>query len=182
MHPISTHIHEFDFSSSEFLRENKSHLLDLYKKVKSDPNHPHNDVALIDTYLNFEFNDRIKELIEKYYIVEPTKYDISFNLYVQNKEKSVNYWHNHIHSPMTICGVMYLDVPKEGGEIQFMHYPDYGEKNPLIVKPKEDKIYIFPSWLYHKPMPQKSNIERICINFGYISNSRPIVKNWGILW
>jgi hypothetical protein len=83
---------------------------------------------------------------------------------------------------MTICGVMYLDLPRIGGEIEFIEYPDRGENNPIKIKPQEDKIYLFPSWLYHRPLPHISPITRICINFGYVSNSRPILKNYGIRW
>ena len=83
---------------------------------------------------------------------------------------------------MTICGVMYLDIPEEGGEIEFIHYPDNGEDNAIKIKPQEDKVYLFPSWLYHRPLSHTSNISRLCINFGYVSDSRPILRNIGILW
>jgi hypothetical protein len=182
---IHDYIHECDFPSSQFLRENKDNLIRFYKDTINDPKiNVINtfDVNLNNTPLSSFFNKPIKNLIEEHYIVKSSPFDIVFNLYVQDNKSSKGGFHNHIHTPMTICGVMYLDVPKEGGEIEFIHYPFNKESNPIRVKPQEDKLYLFPSWLYHRPLPHTSNITRICINMGYISNSRPLLRNIGKTW
>lgn len=176
------YIHEYSFPSSNFLRNNKEYLIEIYNNHLNNPQRVSSDFNLLNTPLNDHFSQKIKDLIEEYYIVEPSPFDVIFNLYIQNDKFSRNVFHNHAHSPMTICGVMYLDIPKEGGEIEFIHYPDFIGKRSIRIKPQEDKIYLFPNWLYHRPLPHTSSITRVCINFGYITNSRPMLKNYGLKW
>jgi hypothetical protein len=182
MIPIHKYLHEHDFESSAFLRENKSHLIKMHEKHISNLKDGTNDMSLIGTPLNKYFNQKVKNLIEEYYIVEKSSYNAIFNVYIQTPKFSANHYHNHIHTPQTICGVMYLDVPQEGGEIEFIHYPNFTPDNPIKIKPQEDKLYLFPSWLYHRPLPSSSSTPRICINIGYITSSRPITKNYGFIW
>ena len=182
MIPIHRYVHEHDFESSVFLRENKNHLIRMHRDYTSNPEYDSNDVSLLQTPLNNYFNQKLKDLIEKYYIVEKSLHDAIFNVYVQSPKFSANFYHNHIHTPQTICGVMYLDIPQEGGEIEFIHYPDFTPDNPIRIKPQEDKLYLFPSWLYHKPLPHSSSTPRICINIGYITGSKPITRDYGFIW
>lgn len=177
MKMLHRYLHEFDFPSSNFLRKNKEDLINYYKSFKSSTSTI--DVRLNNTPINIEFQDKIKNLIENNYIVLKTQDPLHFNAYIQGNNNTPSYFHNHIHSPMTICGVFYLDVPKEGGEFEIFDLP---HTPSFKIKPQEDKLYIFPSWLYHKPHPQQDEKIRVCINIGYVSNSRPIVKKDGTLW
>ena len=178
---LHNYIHEFDFFSSAFLRRDKEELVRFYEdnRGKGDGS---NDIELTNTPLSHFFNLKVKNLIKENYIIDHSKEDIAFNLYIQNKDISENIFHNHIHRNFSICGVMYLDVPQEGGEIEFLHYPENGENNPIKIKPQEDKIYFFPPWLYHRPLPHISLTTRICINLGYRSNLRPILKKYNLMW
>ncbi len=81
---------------------------------------------------------------------------------------------SHIHETGWLSGVVYLKIPdnqnNDDGKIQFGidgdSYPstsvDYPKK---IIDIKEGDIVLFPSSVFHKTIPFKSNFERICIAF-----------------
>jgi hypothetical protein len=179
MRIIHKYLHEFNFPFSDFLRKERENILEYYTTVKNSTR----DKPLINTPINYYFNDRIKQLIEDYYYITPTIYDIDLNLYIQDNDPSyTSNFHTHIQTSQAISGVFYLDLPKEGGELEFFHEPTIPRENPLRIKPQEDKLYLFPSWIHHKPTSQKDSKPRICINIGYISNTKPMLKNYGISW
>ena len=94
-------------------------------------------------------------------------------IYVQNNIHYKSEWHNHDRTS-TINAVFYIDPPKDGGELCISYPPVLG--NVVMVKPEVNKIYIFPYWLYHKPMPQKDSHWRISVNLEYHCSPRPIIK------
>ena len=75
---------------------------------------------------------------------------------------------------------MYIDPPleNEGGEIQF--YLE-GNNQPKIL-PQKNCVYFFPSWLMHRPLPQTSPQNRMCLNWSYTSSNRPLHKLTGDIW
>jgi hypothetical protein len=77
--------------------------------------------------------------------------------------------------------IKYIDPPGpgEGGEIIFNGIVF---KNTFKLTPQPGKIYIFPSWLYHTPLPQTTLTNRISLNWGYLSRLRPIHKITKQLW
>lgn len=170
---------ELDFPSSKFLGENRDFMLDVYRKHKVESS---NDVILIHTPINYYFGERIKRSVESSFHLPPTDTDVAINLYVQNSQNSSPIFHNHIHTPSTICGVFYLDIPKEGGEFEILLSPQEDGSGIIKFKPKEDKLYLFPPWLFHRPLPQKDEKPRFCLNFQYITDSRPILKKFGYTW
>tara|TARA_R110002012_G_scaffold269511_1_gene453622 strand:- start:162 stop:704 length:543 start_codon:yes stop_codon:yes gene_type:complete len=170
---------EEDFECEEFLNNNYQNLIQYYSKNKIEEL---NDIELIDTPINDFFDPKIKKLLHDTFIIDNHNWDMKYNVYVQDNTTTKYNWHNHVHAPESICGVFYTKIPKEGGELQIMHPPHFKIDEPLTFKPQLNKIYLFPSWLYHKPTPQKDKEKRICINIGYASHSRPIVKNFGYIW
>jgi len=71
-------------------------------------------------------------------------------------DKSV--WHNHINTS-TINGVLYLQLPKENGGIDFI-------KNNIIlnIKPRMYDFIMFPNYLNHLPYPSTTEEKRLSIN------------------
>ena len=90
-----------------------------------------------------------------------------------------SFLHNHAHAPGSMCGVFYLNIPRDGGEILFENKPML---EGLYIKPQIDNVYLFPIWLAHKAMPHTSGDFRICFNWTYGGNVRPMYKLTGDIW
>ena len=82
--------------------------------------------------------------------------------------------HEHGYQPNTFSGCYYHTVPKDSGDIQFkstnpfvVSFPHRAEKysNLVTVEPKEGMILLFPSWLLHKVLPNRSNQIRVSLAF-----------------
>ena len=82
--------------------------------------------------------------------------------------------HEHGYQPNTFSGSYYYKVPKNSGNIQFkstnpfvISFPHRSDKysNLVNVEPEEGMILLFPSWLMHKVLPNKSNDTRISLAF-----------------
>jgi hypothetical protein len=96
-------------------------------------------------------------------------------IYCQNNEHFASKAHTHINTS-TINAVSYIDIPSDGGalELEIM-----GET--LHLKPDTGKIYFFPYWVVHKPLPQKDKQWRICINLEFFDECRPL-RRTGVWW
>lgn len=176
---ISSFIHSYDFEISEYI---KPHLKDIITQYK-------NNISNSSTqgYANIPvFNDEVNEtLTNKFLEIAKANYELSPSLdnigkragyYIQNSNQGSNDFHNHLDSTLTF--VTYLALPKEGGEIQFTHPP----MGNITLKPELNRLYIFPGWMYHRPLPQKDFEWRISVNWGYICKERPIHKFTRSLW
>jgi uncharacterized protein (TIGR02466 family) len=94
-----------------------------------------------------------------------------------NQQDNHNLTHNHPRS--FLSGVYYVKVPKNSGDLIFEHpYPlmkfwyqyftesDKPESfSSIFVNPEVGKLVIFPSWLEHRVVLNKSNKKRISIAF-----------------
>ena len=98
--------------------------------------------------------------------------------YIQNNIHNGPDWHHHIRTS-TINAVMYYDIPKVGGEIEFFTewYHDY-----VKFTPQENKIYFFPYYLYHHPCPQEDEHWRINVNLEILQLERPLIRDTNIMW
>lgn len=83
--------------------------------------------------------------------------------------KTGGFQKRHIHPEAKVSGVLYLSVPKETssqdtdeGNLLF------STKQPLAVSPIAGQVVIFPSYMPHETIPQKSGDDRICIAFNAI--------------
>ena len=102
----------------------------------------------------------------------------------------LNYWVNvnppgsynevHKHSNSLLVGNLYLQVPKNSGDIKFIRNDenDYftskyeTSNNPVMsakqtITPVENEIYIFPGWLQHGVKLNTSTSDRISFSFNY---------------
>lgn len=91
--------------------------------------------------------------------------------------KNSGYQSSHNHPAGWISGVMYIQVPKDlkndEGKIEFS---THGYDMPIIKSnistklftPEEGKLLLFPSSIYHRTIPFKSNDDRISIAFDII--------------
>ena len=85
----------------------------------------------------------------------------------------------HDHPNSVISGVFYIKVPKNSGELIFNNenlirfYPlrikEYNKYNSQIWKfqPKENTLYLFPSWIKHMVSSNLTNEERISLAFNF---------------
>ena len=151
IHPF---IHEYDFPYHSHLKEYKTEILNNFFSWKKEKpsitdfplplNHP------LVTLLEPKLTTLIKD---NYYVDKPLS-NFGFRAYIQNNQNFTSFYHNHL-SPSSISAVFYLDPPKEGGEIKFLlGFDEENKPQELYLKPKKDKVYIFPYWLYHSPLPQ----------------------------
>lgn len=101
------------------------------------------------------------------------------NLWINiNDYKDFNY--PHIHPTSILSGAFYINVPKNSGNIVFhnsasdLMYPlsyigvdSYNQFNSSTwwIKPENNLLILFPSWLKHHVEPNLSNKKRISISF-----------------
>ena len=52
----------------------------------------------------------------------------------------------------------------------------------FLLKPRKDKIYLSPYWIYHSPLPQTDSKVRISINIEYLCERRTKHKLTGQVW
>lgn len=185
---IHPYILESDFNIPSILKDNVPSLIEGYKsnqeKYYSEERKGY-DTPIFNNEISNPIISQITEIILKEFI---TDYNFimdtgallgSLRLYIQDNKFYKSEYHNHISSPGNICSVFYLNIPKEGGELSFSSSKF---KEEIIIKPRENKIYFFPKWLDHKPLPQEDPTPRLCFNWDYPGNTRPIVKytkaNW----
>jgi len=91
-------------------------------------------------------------------------------LYCQNNVHNNSVAHTHINTS-SINAVTYIDVPNDGGALEL---DIMGEKTYL--KPTDDRIYFFPYWVVHRPLPQTDEKWRLCINLEFFDEKRPVRK------
>lgn len=186
--PHNKYFIEVDFPWRDFCLEFRDKMIEnfidqnpgIQLETKINEGYPQFD----GTSTRFE-NDRIKtHLGMAYYKVlnqlfdnlgEPMRPFLVWN-YVQNNQFYQSNYHEHLDTA-TINSTMYLDEIQEGGELSiFVHNKEQ------IIKVQPNKLYIFPSWLLHKPLPQKDSNWRVCINLEHLSNTRVYSKHTECFW
>ena len=97
---------------------------------------------------------------------------------------------SHIHSGSHLAGVFWISVPENSGDLQlhsphsFTCWEEYGwyrdefkkELNSFTsynVFPKEGRLVIFPSSLYHRVFPNESEDPRVSVSFNIQLGSNP---------
>jgi len=88
--------------------------------------------------------------------------------------KNNGFQESHNHSSGWLSAVFYLDIPDklkgDEGNIEFsLHGYEFPKNSNIIpkkkIEPKDGKLILFPSTLYHKTIPFKSKKERISMAF-----------------
>ena len=104
---------------------------------------------------------------------KPAVFEMWTNIY-----KTGSFIDIHSHSPIQMTACFYLQYPPNGGDLVFEHplatllkhqpydhslireHPEYWEYN---VPMKTGDLVIFPGYINHKTLPNKSNMDRIMI-------------------
>lgn len=169
LHP---YLHEYDFPYHDFLLKFKKNIIAQYNENRFKiPNA--NDVQVYIQEIDDVLEPKIQEIITKHYFTTPSNFAGGFRAYIQSNRKFTSRWHNHMASKSYIQGVLYIDPPKEGGGFQIL---DQSANIGYTLQPQPNKLYLFPCWLYHRPLPQKDEKIRICLNWMHDSLARPIFK------
>lgn len=76
----------------------------------------------------------------------------------------------HAHIPGKLSGVYYFKTPNAAGNFRFINpisYPYDGDDTGGVyeIVPTEDTMMIWPCWLIHKVLPNRSDEMRISISF-----------------
>ena len=181
---VHPYIHEYDFPVHEKLVPYKEEILGNYiQRKEKNPNL--SDLHLPKSHpLTTLLEPKLNRLVKKNYWINKPSSNYGFRTYIQNNELYTSYYHNHHKLTSSITGVFYLDPPKEGGELSFLINPDpaLGSPKEILIKPIKNKLYLFPYWLYHKPLPQKDENYRVCFNWAYGSHKRPVSKITSVMW
>jgi len=184
---ISPYIHEYSFPFHDLIKEYKDIIIKKFYEVQ-EPTFGSNSAANFPTGEELGIapkllTSQIMHIVRKYYIIEEViDPDDHFGLYVQNKEYSASVFHNHINTPNfgAMVGTFYIDPPNEneGGGLSFMFH----EKTKFGIPVKKDKLYLFPNWVLHAPLPQAKEDWRICFNYSIYSIRKPLNKFTGDIW
>jgi uncharacterized protein (TIGR02466 family) len=94
------------------------------------------------------------------------------------------YAHIHTHGCMDISGVYYFKADGDEGDLFLEHtvtqmssaWPFEHLKKPMHIKPETGRLILFPSWVSHGTIANKSNKERISLAFD-IAFSREYLNN-----
>ncbi len=98
-----------------------------------------------------------------------------------NINRKGHFNHKHEHHNCSLSGVYYVKVPPNSGLITFFHPCDklirrewkskeYTSYNSEVwgFEPKENELFMFPSWVDHMVDPNLSDEDRISISFNMI--------------
>lgn len=178
MKELNKWLYSYDLNYSSFLNGYIDEILRLYQKpIKEGDGHDfYIDIKPITNFIIPKLN----KIVEDNFYVGKKYEDDGLRVYVQegSNEKHASTLHNHAHRAGNMCGIFYLNIPTEGGEFHVLNPPYLDE----FIKIEINKVYLFPIWLMHRAMPHKDNIKRICFNWVYGGNIRPINKYTGNLW
>ena len=116
-----------------------------------------------------------------YYVDKQYRWD-EMGVYIQDHTTKVFEYHTHNNDMTVMVGTMYINPPEnrdEGGGLQLNFPVDFEN---LKIGVKKDWIYIFPSYILHRPTAQTTKTPRLCFNWTYQSRKKPIHKLSGDIW
>jgi uncharacterized protein (TIGR02466 family) len=135
----------------------------------------------------------VKEFTEYYKWLEPIAQHIihkewtlntHFQYFISNSWVNVHgrggYTRVHTHGPCTLTTAAYLNLPENGGYIEYLdpleqiklyHMKDFDEEefNWKKVEAKTGDVLIFPGWIKHRTQPNESDEKRWVLTTNYIS-------------
>ena len=179
---LNPYLHEYEFPHHDYLLHHFEYLQSLFSKgIEKQLKENTNNVFLNEGPVYDFINSKLIEVItENYHVSSPFSHS-SIGVYLQTNEQFISTYHNHISSSDITC-ILYINPPPPGtgGELQCL--TEVLEDAPIVVKPQVNKLYVLPSWVYHRPIPQTHPSPRISLNWGYNSSIRPIHKITGDRW
>ena len=166
--------------------------LDHYKKYAYDRETEHqgglkiSNIGGFQSYSLFLDEDDLKPLIDR---IMQESYSLANQLGVKNKLQLANMWCNinrrdnfnmpHIHTGF-ISGIFYAKTGENCGELRiknpsqihpiFMGGLDFDKLHPAIAnewffEPKDNQMFLFPAYLEHYVMQNKTDEDRISYAF-----------------
>lgn len=164
---LSPLVHQYDFPITDLFAPYINDVIEQFHRYYDDSR----------GYNSPYFNDKTNpDLQDMFYNIIQTQYKVSdpmtpFQPYVyyQDSKFQENHFHSH-KGTSTLNAVCYLVLPKEGGGIEFI---DDEKETHIMHRPQVDKLYVFPYWLTHRPLPHTSNDYRISFNLEYLCIERP---------
>lgn len=192
--PIFPQIVALDSIENVDIKLIEKYCYDLCKTDKSSvvSNRGENSYQSPPLHSKFELNDEMIKLSKE---VENKSSEVSNNIGFNSEVKITGYWANinrkhcynvdHAHQGSLLSAVFYVKVPENSGRITFLNpnallmesylqgknlnvnYDSvyYALSSIFTVKPKENSLIIFPSWLTHRVEPNGSDEDRISISF-----------------
>lgn len=129
-------------------------------------------------YTSFIRNKFYHLIGDLFITTEPVK-DVVPWVYYQTNEYNTHHhdmWHDHLQRA-SINAVYYIDPPKVGGNLQLSYLKEDHE-----IEIEKDRIYLFPGWMPHRPLPQRDAEPRLSINLEFLTDYRPIFKHTETRW
>ena len=157
-----------DFDVDELNQIHKSKMIEKFIKEKietKDFSKGYNIEYYDEAYTSI-ISKKFLEIIHDEFNVSNKLNPIQTWIYVQNNRHTNNVWHNHVNTS-SVNAVYYIDPPAEGGGLQLT----LGGRDHTI-KPEINKLYLFPYWMEHRPLPQESKDWRVSVNIEYLCLQR----------
>lgn len=176
---INRWVHSYEFKYSDFLGNNLDLIIEDYWDGKKEIA---KDSPIRLDFVNDFINENLNKIIQDNYYAGKNLANSPTNLYVQlpnAPKEEQSFYHNHTHTVGNIIGVFYLNIPEEGGEFSVWNPPILDH---FQFKPEIDRVYFFPIWLMHKALPHSGDKVRVCFNWAYNGDIRPIHKLTGNKW
>lgn len=173
---IRQFVHRYDFFIEDIISPYKEQIIKEglhWRDVK--PEEEGFNLILNIEPLKSKIQKKFDLVVQENYLVSPPTMPSEVSAYIQNNTNPISFFHHHLLS--TIVGVTYLNIPKIGGEIEFLL-----QDIKVTLKPEPNSLYLFPGWMFHRPLPQKDEQTRICINLDYHSKDRPMHKASKTQW
>ena len=167
-----------DFEVNDLNQLHKSRMIEKFIKDRietKDTSQGYNTEYYDVAYTSI-ISKKFLDIVHEEFNVSEKLNPIQTWIYVQNNKHSNNVWHNHVNTS-SINAVYYIDPPAEFGGLEMSL-----DGRKFTIEPEVNKLYLFPYWMDHRPLPQESNNWRISVNIEYLCFQRPIYKKTDTLW
>ena len=167
-----------DFEFDRMNQMHKSRMIKTFVENKIEANDLGSgyNTEYHDSIYTTIISDAFLKIVNEEFTVSEKLNPIQTRIYVQNNEQYNSVWHNHANTS-SINAVYYIDPPSKSGGLQFSL-----AGKEFTIQPEKNKLYIFPYWMDHRPLPQEDKEWRISVNIEYMCLQRPIYKKLDVLW
>ena len=174
---INQYFIEQDFFIDELSQKFKEKIIDQFLKEISSLGPKSHNVEFYHNEFTTVVGDKFQEVVHTLFDVGEILRPVKTWIYLQNNETFSSHWHNHL-STSAVNAVFYIDPPQNGGELECC----YNVEERFKITPRANKLYLFPGWMPHRPLPQEDCSWRIAVNLEYCCRERPILKKNSVIW
>ena len=168
MNELHPYILEFEFDTSWL--DNR----DLTPFIKDLEKGDYNVVK--EESISKKSYDMFDRIIKENFITGKTFTNSPLWVYTQNN-KTKEHTFTHACAQSTIRGVVCLNPPKTGGEIQFSFHGGL-----YSIEPKVNTILIFPYWAFYRIHKQIDKSNTAYLTLDYFTESRSQIKSNKNIW